>query len=176
MEKISLIDAMICLEESEITTEEADLLTRSSKKVKIGDADVEKGNKGSNSYIDSLMGNSFVATEVDENMHESEYISEDEDDECDEADCPIIKLSTEEKKRIRKPWQQTLIIKLMGRRVGYMFLIQRLKSLWRLRGDFTFTDLGNDFYLTKFANIEDRAHVLFEGPWMVADHYLTVRS
>ena len=160
----------------ETTTEEADLLTRSSKKVKIRDSNEFVGGTGGNSYIDSLMGSSFVTPEVDENMHETEYNSDDDIDESDEEDCLVIKLSDEEKKRIRAPWTQTLILKLMGRKVGYMFLIQRLKNMWKLRGDFSLTDLGNEFYLVKFANTEDRAHVPFGGPWMVADHYLTIRT
>ena len=163
-----------CLATTETTTEEADQLTRSSKKVKIGDIHVPEGLKGGQSYIDSLMGDSFAETTVEEDNIDTEGFSEDDEDECDDDDCPVIKLSAEEKRRIRAPWQQTLILKLMGRRVGYMFLIQRLKSMWKLRGDFTLTDLGNEFYLAKFTTTEDRAHVLFEGPWMVADHYLTV--
>ncbi|KAG5219090.1 receptor protein [Salix suchowensis] len=167
---------MLCLEDTETTTEEADLLTRSSKKVKIGDITSSSGTKGGNTYIESLMGDSFVEPEEDDDIYNSDCISDDDEEDCDEDDCPVIKLTAEEKKRIRAPWKQTLIIKLMGRRVGYMFLIQRLKYMWKLRGDFTLTDLGNEFYLAKFANTEDRAHVLFEGPWMVADHYLTVRT
>ena len=65
---------------------------------------------------------------------------------CDDYDCPIIKLFVEEKKRIQAPWKQALIIKLMARKVGYMFL------MWKLQGDFTLTDCGNDFYLVKIAN------------------------
>lgn len=57
-----------------------------------------------------------------------------------------------------------------------MFFMQRLKNMWKLRGDFTLTDLDNDFYLAKFANSDDKEHVLFGGPWMVTDHYLTIRT
>jgi hypothetical protein len=126
--------------------------------------------------VEKLMGETLVRHEEDEDNHFNECISDDDDDDSDEDDCPVIKLSMEEKKRIRAPWKQTLIIKLMGRKVGYMFFMQRLKNMWNLRGDFTLTDLGNDFYLAKFANTEDKEHVLFGGPWMVTDHYLTVRT
>lgn len=37
------------------------------------------------------------------------------------------------------------------------------------------TDLGNEFFLVKFES-EDYGHVLFDGPWMVADQYITVRQ
>lgn len=36
-------------------------------------------------------------------------------------------------------------------------------------------DLGNDYYLAKLKNIQDYDFVLTEGPWMVANHYLTIR-
>ena len=94
---------MPCRETTETTTEEADLLTRSSKKVKIRDTNELGGTTGGNSYIDSLMGSSFVAPEVDENILETEFNSDDDIDESDEEDCPVIKLSAEEKKRIRAP-------------------------------------------------------------------------
>jgi sucrose-6-phosphate hydrolase SacC (GH32 family) len=158
-----------CREAIDDSTEEADLLIRSSKKVKIGDINGQ-------SYVEKLMGETSVRHEEDEDNHFNECVSDDDDDDSDEDDCPVIKLSMEEKKRIRAPWKQTLIIKLMGRKVGYMFFMQRLKNMWNLRGDFTLTDLGNDFYLAKFANTEDKEHVLFGGPWMVTNHYLTVRT
>lgn len=36
-------------------------------------------------------------------------------------------------------------------------------------------DLGNEFFLAKFSASEDYELVLTGGPWMVFDHYLTVR-
>uniref|UniRef100_A0A6N2N999 DUF4283 domain-containing protein n=1 Tax=Salix viminalis TaxID=40686 RepID=A0A6N2N999_SALVM len=158
----------ICRETTDDSTEETDLLLRSNKKVKIGDT-------SGLSYVDKLMGETVETKTMDEDTELNDCISEDDDDDSDEEDCPVIKLTVEEKKRIRGPWKPT-IIKLMGRKVGYMFFMQRLKNMWKLRGDFTLTDLGNDFYLAKFANTDDREHVLFGGPWMVTDHYLTVRT
>ncbi|KAG6764948.1 hypothetical protein POTOM_028962 [Populus tomentosa] len=53
--------------------------------------------------------------------------------------------------------------------------MKRLHVLWRIQGGLSLVDLGNEFFLEKFSNAEDRDFALFEGPWMVADHYLTVR-
>ena len=102
-----MLSEILCHETNEVSIEEEDLLTRSSKKVKIGD------NNGQ-SYVEKLMGESSVTHEVDEDNLPNDCISEDEDDDTDEDDCPVIKISSEEKKRIQAPWQQTLIIKLMG--------------------------------------------------------------
>ena len=49
-----------------------------------------------------------------------EWVSDDE--ECavaeDLEDCPTIVLSKTEKLRIRRPWKQSLIVKLLGRSIG----------------------------------------------------------
>lgn len=37
-------------------------------------------------------------------------------------------------------------------------------------------DLVNDYYLVNFTNEEDYNFVLFEGPWIILDHYLIVRK
>jgi hypothetical protein len=104
-----------------------------------------------------------------------ECISVDKEDE-DEEDCLVIKLSVEEKKRIRFLWRQTLIVKVMGRRVGYMYLIKRLKTLWKIQTNLELVDLGNEFFLARFANEADKEHALYNGPWMIANHYLTVKT
>lgn len=177
---------MLSPETMEPTTEETDLLSRSSKKVKVGDnnnhadGDTRQGlsreGKGGISYRDSLMGSPYLCHNTSDESLLVDCISEDEDDDCDEEDCPVIRLSVEEKKRIRAPWRQTLIIKIMGRKVGYMYLHKRLKTPCKLQGDPSLVDLGNEFFLSKFSNNEDKEHVLFEGPWMDADHYLTIRT
>ena len=40
--------------------------------------------------------------------------------------CPILHLSKEEEARIRKPWRRCLIIKLLGRSLGFRFLEKKL--------------------------------------------------
>jgi len=176
---------MLSSDSTYITTEESDLLTRSNKKVKMGEninkkVDVNgwslhQGAAGGVTYKDSLIGSSYLPRDMSEDASFKECISEDEEDE-DEEDCPVIKLSVEEKKRIRFPWRQTLIVKVMGRRVGYMYLIKRLKAMWKIQTDLELVDLGNEFFLARFANEADKEHALYNGHWMIADHYLTVRT
>lgn len=47
--------------------------------------------------------------------------------------------------------------------------------MWKLKGQVLMTDVGNHFYVVRFNKKEDYEHVLYGGPWMMADHYLTVR-
>ena len=59
-------------------------------------------------------------------VEQDELISEDEEDDSDEEvdlDCPTIRVS-EEKVRIRVPWKRTMIIKLLGRSIGYHLLLK----------------------------------------------------
>lgn len=62
---------------------------------------------------------------MDDQHGEGKFYSDDEseleEDEEDE-DCPNIRLSRVERQRIRKPWLKTLILKLLGRRVGFKIL------------------------------------------------------
>ncbi|XVF00260.1 hypothetical protein REPUB_Repub03eG0269800 [Reevesia pubescens] len=133
------------------------------------------GNKSS--YLSKLM-NRIEHHSVDQ-MEEGEIPPEaydSEDDTFDENhEGPCILLSKEDKRRIRSPWKNTLIVKLLGRSISYMYLCNRVKQLWSLVGDFQAVDLDNGYYCFRFNNVTDYNHVLLGGPWVIANHYLTVR-
>jgi hypothetical protein len=84
--------------------------------------------------------------------------------------CLRFILSTREEKRIRKPWRCGLIVKLMGRRVGYKALETRLKQMWVRKGVITIIDLNHDYFLVNFTSKEDQYRALTLGPWMIYDH------
>lgn len=52
-----------------------------------------------------------------------------------------------EKHEARRPWRMSVIIKLVGRSIGYQFLLRRLQTMWRVQGPFALIDLSNDFSL-----------------------------
>ncbi|KAK2399216.1 zinc ion binding / nucleic acid binding protein [Trifolium repens] len=99
-----------------------------------------------------------------------------EDQKIGNYDCPILVLSKSEEKRIYKPWKRGIIVKLLGRRIGYKALETRLKQMWVKKGIINIIDLGNDYYLVTFSNELDHATALTNGPWFIYDHYLTVRE
>ncbi|KAA3472382.1 reverse transcriptase [Gossypium australe] len=74
-----------------------------------------------------------------------------------------------------RPWRETLIVRLLDKKVGYQMLTRRLLALWKPKGTVSFIDVGNEFYVVKFAQSEDYATVVTGGPWIVHDSYLTVR-
>lgn len=38
------------------------------------------------------------------------------------------------------------------------------------------TDLAQEYFLFKFSNMQDHEHVLYDGAWIIFDHYLVVRK
>ncbi|XP_019155091.1 PREDICTED: uncharacterized protein LOC109151955 [Ipomoea nil] len=89
-----------------------------------------------------------------------------------QSEYPVILVSKKEKERLRRPWRRSLIIKLLGRTVGYNFLLQRLQRMWRTDAAFDLISLDQDFFLVRFENLKDYESVKFGGPYLVLGHYL----
>jgi hypothetical protein len=71
-------------------------------------------------------------------------------------------------------WKDLLIIKLLGKEIGFYQLNTRLKNLLKLTGGFELMDVANGFFMVKFDLEMDKTKVINEGPWMVFDHHLAV--
>lgn len=103
---------------------------------------------------------------------------DDEPPESEDSDtnCPVILLTKEEKKRMRQPWKTSLIIKMFDKQIGYLTLLRRLTKKWQIKGQLSLIDIGYSYYIAKFTSRDDYEYVLTEGPWMIDDHYLTIRK
>ena len=77
---------------------------------------------------------------------------------------------------MRAPWYQGLIIKSFGRKVGYTYLISKIRSMWNLKGGMDCIDLGFDFFLIKFELSEDVDYILKGGPWFIGQNFLAIRQ
>ncbi|KAL6527507.1 hypothetical protein OROGR_016597 [Orobanche gracilis] len=73
-------------------------------------------------------------------------------------------------------WRDALIISLIGKRLGYRIMREKLKFVWKLSGDFDMMDLDNGFFMVKFDREADREKVIEGGPWMVFDHYVAISN
>lgn len=62
------------------------------------------------------------------------------DDYVKDERCPTILLTKEEKKKMRKPWRNSLIINMFDGKLGYMGLMRRLKRKWSIKGEMALTD------------------------------------
>ncbi|KAL4290564.1 hypothetical protein GQ457_14G013460 [Hibiscus cannabinus] len=88
---------------------------------------------------------------------------------------PKIRFSDRFHQQIDVKLSKSLIVRLLGRSIGYRALKNRVLALWRPMGEVSIVDLENDYHLIRFAVDADYDKVLTGGPWMVYDCYLTVQ-
>ncbi|KAK7243144.1 hypothetical protein RIF29_37931 [Crotalaria pallida] len=77
--------------------------------------------------------------------------------------------------RMCLPWKDALVVKLLGKSLGFLMMRDRLRNAWKLQSGFDLMDVGNGFYVVKFDAEEDREKVMVGGPWMIFDHCLSVQ-
>ncbi|KAK4260659.1 hypothetical protein QN277_003745 [Acacia crassicarpa] len=181
-----------------VSSEEEELLHRSSKKIKNGSC-LEKewpslGKQGAKvwepgkTFAEKLQGiNQMQEGEKSGEgaKVQSDEISSDSDMEDNEPLCkvtedvsrnfPKFTFSERMTKRLHKAWKCAVIVKLLGRNIVYKSLLAILQSLWAKRGVISLINVGNGFFVVKLTNKEDYMNALTGGPWMLFDHYLMVR-
>ncbi|KAI9116726.1 hypothetical protein K1719_012384 [Acacia pycnantha] len=88
---------------------------------------------------------------------------------------PVLSVTSEQYTTWCRPWMNSLIIKLLGLSVPKHVLIDRVRRMWKPRQPLKVVPLSNDYYIVSFSSMEDRDYALYEGPWMIDDHYLLVQ-
>ncbi|CAL1395202.1 unnamed protein product [Linum trigynum] len=89
---------------------------------------------------------------------------------------PALRVSTDFKNRLCAPWHRTLVVRLLGIKVGFNTICSRLRAQWRPTGTMEVRDLDEDCYLVKLNNDQDYFKALTDGPWVIFDHYLVVQQ
>ncbi|KAK5772492.1 hypothetical protein PVK06_048781 [Gossypium arboreum] len=69
----------------------------------------------------------------------------------------------------------TVVIKLLGKNIGYPVIYKKDCSLWKLSLSFRLMDIENEYFLAKFQILEEFEKVLYRGPWILYRQYLTVQ-
>ncbi|CAN1855899.1 hypothetical protein LINPERHAP1_LOCUS41896, partial [Linum perenne] len=82
-------------------------------------------------------------------------------------DVRSIQISDTLKTKLCKPWVNTVIIRLLGKSIGYSYLCHRLKSMWKPMGSMHIVDIDRDCFLVKFSCEQDYFKALTAGPWKV---------
>ncbi|KAH9706363.1 hypothetical protein KPL70_012184 [Citrus sinensis] len=108
---------------------------------------------------------------------EEDWDIEDEDVvERIEEGIPAIYFSNRVQEKLQQPWRYSVIVKLLGRQIGYWVLCNRLEILWRsMVAGFSIIDLENNYFLVKFQTAVDAERALTEGPWTVMGRNLFVQ-
>jgi len=166
------------------SSEEEDTLERSIKKFKdvhheietpsefLGNGDKIKSYK--DKLVGSIPGTYEQAFGFDSGMEE-EVNSDDEDDELCEG-MVSLKFSKDEKTRIHASWGKAIIVKIFGHSLGYSFLVERLRSMWKPVGKVDCVNVGHDFFLIKFELQSDLDEVIKGGPWFVGQQFISIRQ
>lgn len=94
----------------------------------------------------------------------------------DSSTGPIFEFSEAEKERLERKWDRSLIIKLLGGTLGFMVMRRRVQAMWGKEGRVDLNDIGNGYFVASFQSLDDYFFALEEGPWMIANHYLTVQT
>ncbi|KAH9762495.1 DUF4283 domain-containing protein [Citrus sinensis] len=148
---------------------------RSTKRVKFKAQGVDGDNPPPVSFRDKLLETQMEL--------EEEFMGKEEDIDIDIGDVviemerflPAISFSQKVHLQLVKPWQSTVVVKLLGRSIGYKVLCNRLEALWNMSHGFFVIDLENNYFLVRFKRDSNAQHVLTQGPWIVLGHYLTVQ-
>lgn len=151
------------------TEEEADVLCRSRWR-KIGDSDGKGGSESEGerrftSYKDSVIGDKRRSEANLGDTGNDGYVSDDDVVEvADDETWFGVGMTRKEKIKARRPWRNNLIIKLVGRSIGYHYLYRRIQAMWRTQDDPLLIDLGFDYFIVKLGRQEEYDRALLEGP------------
>ncbi|KAI8005960.1 hypothetical protein LOK49_LG07G02581 [Camellia lanceoleosa] len=160
--------------------EEEDHLVRSTKKIKSQEDTEGQKLKSFKEALAAPKNNDFYFDKtidqisIDEEDDEGDIHIHEENLPQTHQGIPQIQLPKKLLEQIHKPWSNTLIVRLLGKSIGYKLLCTRVKILWGLQDEFNDIDLGNNYFLFKFSSLDDCAKVYLGGPWVIMDHYLTV--
>uniref|UniRef100_A0A7N2LPM7 DUF4283 domain-containing protein n=1 Tax=Quercus lobata TaxID=97700 RepID=A0A7N2LPM7_QUELO len=105
---------------------------------------------------------------ADEDCSRNDELHHSDDDELN-AEAWEIRVTLELKRKLAGPWQTSIILKLMGRPLGYRALQTRLAGIWRPSGMMHLIDIGYGFFIMRFDEVKDYHHALMDGPWFVGD-------
>uniref|UniRef100_A0A7N2LKB1 CCHC-type domain-containing protein n=1 Tax=Quercus lobata TaxID=97700 RepID=A0A7N2LKB1_QUELO len=160
-----------------LSNEEEDALHRSTKKIKEGH-DPPPPNQNL-SYKEKLVGQLPGAYKSAFSLVDSMQEDADSDVEMsdlEEGTMALALISKEEKLHIQSQWSKALIVKTFGRTVGYQFLSQRVRELWKPSNRLDLVDLGHDYFLARFESNDDLDKILKNGPWFIGQHFLAIKS
>ncbi|KAE8655312.1 hypothetical protein F3Y22_tig00117032pilonHSYRG00090 [Hibiscus syriacus] len=128
------------------------------------------------SYVAMVASGSNYKKNPPVKMPEEEIVFQEGDIIMDNSgDFPRISFSKRIHDLIDQNMKQVIITRLLGKKIEYKALINRIYALWNPIGNFNLIDLENDYFLVKFENNEDYTRVLTDGHWMIYGSYLTVQ-
>lgn len=113
-------------------------------------------------YKDSLIGKEVEA----ENEPEFLIAIEDLVISVDDVE-PFLTISEKLEEHAQQAWKFAVVVKLLGKSIGYALLNPKLRALWNPTTDFKVVDMENGFFVVNFKNSDDMNYTLMGGPWVI---------
>lgn len=83
--------------------------------------------------------------------------------------CPGVEVNRERRIGLCKMWRRCLIVKVLGKIMGFQFLQEKLRKLWNPSGLMEIIDLPNNFYSVRFEDEKDFDYALSGGHGWLPD-------
>lgn len=149
---------------------------RMIKKARFRDEEVGANNHKQTSYKETLVQSS-QAMENGVGSGTLEWDFEEEDVvENHSGTMPSISFLARVHEKLSEPWKNSVVVKLLGRTIGYRTLCTRLNGLWKTAMPYLVIDLENNYFLIRFRSAGDVVDALTKGLWLIMGHYLTVQQ
>lgn len=149
-----------------------------------GSMSKKKENESMKSYKESLLAREddkaftkfhSLVKEM-EDLKEKFFNREDTKVSFDEFNpCRTIQVILEEFGDRCAPWHSTLIINVLGKKVNIKMMENKISWGQVKVGPIRVVDFPQNYFLVHFIATEDCKFALFEGPWMIAYHYIVVQ-
>ncbi|KAH1091757.1 hypothetical protein J1N35_019014 [Gossypium stocksii] len=115
---------------------------------------------------------SYKATPMGDVHEAGQHIRMEESFELQDGDMvtkmvdrvPSITFLDRVHKFIERKMSRTMIVKLLGSKIRFNALSNKITLLWKPKGSFQLMDLENEFYLVQFNDTNDYNNVLTRGP------------
>lgn len=75
---------------------------------------------------------------------------------------------------LSSPWKEALVVKVLGKSLGYALMRKKLQVLWKPKEGFEIFDVDHGVLMVKFDLSADKDNVLTGGPWMIFDRCVAV--
>ncbi|KAH9699953.1 hypothetical protein KPL71_024558 [Citrus sinensis] len=150
--------------------------TRSTKKARMREEGTDEDNPPLVTYKETLVSDSqYRAAGIGGSEADWEF---DEGDVIENHDGVMssISFSARIQEKLIQPWKNSVVVKLLGRNIGYKALCARLANMWKPSMGYSVIDLENNYFLVRFRNAGDALDALTRGPWIILGHYLIVQQ
>ncbi|CAN1139917.1 hypothetical protein LINPERHAP1_LOCUS15163 [Linum perenne] len=89
--------------------------------------------------------------------------SEGEEDD-DDPRCATIRILVEEKRRVRRKFDNAIIVSTLGKSFPFPFMSRKLPQIWAKKGRLQISNAGWGYYVVKFETVSDYERAMFGGP------------